>query len=300
MSESAAILYLHAVTSLHPGSGTALGVVDLPVQRERHTNWPVVPGSSLKGVLRDVLRKAMRAHLGGNGEWEAIFGPETSNASKHAGAVTFTDARLLAFPVRSLKGVFAWVTCKAVLDRYARDLTLAGITADGLSVSDPPTGYMLAPKNCPLLIEDNAALLEEFDFTRAGDSAPVAEWLSRHAGVDAAARERLRSHLVVLNETDFTHFAVHATEIIARVGIDAKTRTVRNGALFYEEFLPPETLLYAVILASPSRRQEMAMGSGAILARLAEHMPPVLQIGAGETIGKGRVAALLRRAEVHQ
>ncbi len=296
MPDSAAILYLHAVTSLHPGSGTALGVVDLPIQRERHTNWPVVPGPSLKGVLRE----AMRPRLGGNGEWHAIFGPETKNASAHAGAVTFTDARLLAFPVRSLKGVFAWVTCKAVLDRYARDLTLAGITADGLSVSDPPTGHMLAPKNCPLLIEDNAALLEEFDFTRAGDSAPVAEWLSRHAGVDAAAQERLRSHLVVLNETDFTHFAVHATEIIARVGIDAKTRTVRDKALFYEEFLPPETLLYAVILASPSRRQEMAMESGVILARLAEHMPPVLQIGAGETIGKGLVAALLRRAEMHQ
>lgn len=296
MSDSAAILYLHAVTSLHPGSGTALGVVDLPIQRERHTNWPVVPGSSLKGVLRE----AMRPRLGGNGEWEAMFGPETSNASKHAGAVTFTDARLLAFPVRSLKGVFAWVTCKAVLDRYARDLTLAGITADGLSVSDPPTGHMLAPQNCPLLIEDNAALLEEFDFTRSGDSAPVAEWLSRHAGVDAAAQERLRSHLVVLNETDFTHFAVHATEIIARVGIDAATRTVRDKALFYEEFLPPESLLYAVILASPSRRQEMAMGSGAILARLAENMPLVLQIGAGETIGKGLVAAMLRRGEVQQ
>ena len=297
MSDSAAILYLHAITSLHPGSGTALGVVDLPIQRERHTNWPVVPGSSLKGVLRE----AMRPQLGGNGQWEAIFGPDTNNASAHAGAATFTDARLLAFPVRSLKGVFAWITCKAVLDRYARDLALAGITAAGLSsVADPPTGHMLAPKNCPLLIEEQSALLEEFDFTRSGDSSPVAEWLSHHAGVDAATQERLRSHLVVLNETDFTHFAVHATEVIARVGIDAATRTVRKGALFYEEFLPPETLLYAVILASASRRQGVALESGAILAKLAENMPRVVQIGAGETIGKGLVAASLRRVEVRQ
>ena len=297
MSDSAAILYLHAITSLHPGSGTALGVVDLPIQRERHTNWPVVPGSSLKGVLRE----AMRPQLGGNGQWEAIFGPDTNNASAHAGAATFTDARLLAFPVRSLKGVFAWVTCKAVLDRYARDLALAGITAAGLSsVADPSTGHMLAPKNCPLLIEEQSALLEEFDFTRSGDSSPVAEWLSHHAGVDAATQERLRSHLVVLNETDFTHFAVHATEVIARVGIDAATRTVRKGALFYEEFLPPETLLYAVILASASRRQGVTLESSAILAKLAENMPRVVQIGAGETIGKGLVAASLRRVEVRQ
>ena len=297
MSDSAAILYLHAITSLHPGSGTALGVVDLPIQRERHTNWPVVPGSSLKGVLRE----AMRPQLGGNGQWEAIFGPDTNNASAHAGAATFTDARLLAFPVRSLKGVFAWITCKAVLDRYARDLALAGITAAGLSsVADPSTGHMLAPENCPLLIEEQSALLEEFDFTRSGDSSPVADWLSRHAGVDTATQERLRSHLVVLNETDFTHFAVHATEVIARVGIDAATRTVRKGALFYEEFLPPETLLYAVILASASRRQGVTLESGAILAKLAENMPRVVQIGAGETIGKGLVAASLRRVEVRQ
>lgn len=297
MSDSAAILYLHAVTSLHPGSGTALGVVDLPIQRERHTNWPVVPGSSLKGVLREAMRPALR----GNGEWEAIFGPETRNASAHAGAVTFTDARLLAFPVRSLKGVFAWVTCKAVLDRYARDLALAGITADGLSsIVDPQTGHMLAHEKSPLLIEGQSALLEEFDFTRSGDSSPVAEWLSRHAGADKATQERLQSHLVVLNETDFTHFAVHATEIVARVGIDADTRTVRNGALFYEEFLPPETLLYAVLLAEGSRKAEVTKTGAAILGIVRENLPKTLQIGAGETIGKGLVAVSLRGAEAHQ
>ena len=45
--------------------------------------------------------------------------------NSHAGAITLTDARILAFPVRSLKGVFAWVTCPAVLERLARDLGLA-------------------------------------------------------------------------------------------------------------------------------------------------------------------------------
>ena len=52
-----ALLYLHAITSLHPGSGTALGVVDLPIQRERHTGWPVIPASSIKGVFRDACRR---------------------------------------------------------------------------------------------------------------------------------------------------------------------------------------------------------------------------------------------------
>ena len=55
-----AFLFIHAITSVHPGSGTALGHVDLPIQRERHTDWPMIPGSSLKGVLRDALGAAGR------------------------------------------------------------------------------------------------------------------------------------------------------------------------------------------------------------------------------------------------
>lgn len=130
--QTAALLFIHAQTGLHPGSGTALGTVDLPVQRERHTQWPVIPGSTLKGILRDACRPAGR-----NGQaredWLAAFGPETDEVTKpetpepkkHAGALSLTDARILAFPVRSLKGVFAWVTCPAVLGRVKRDLNLA-------------------------------------------------------------------------------------------------------------------------------------------------------------------------------
>ncbi|WP_287788064.1 type III-B CRISPR module RAMP protein Cmr4 [Acidiphilium sp.] len=296
MPDSAAILYLHAITSLHPGSGTALGVVDLPIQRERHTAWPVVPGSSVKGVLRETMRGPLANNL-----WTAIFGPETAQAALHAGAVTFTDARLLAFPVRSLKGVFAWVTCKAALDRYARDLALAGIKPDGLVLSEEPEpGKMLVAQDSPILIDGNAALLEEFDFSRAGDAAKIAAWLSGHAGVDKAARCRLQSHLVVLNDSDFTHFAVHATEVLARVGLDAETRTVRNGALFYEEFLPPETILYAVLLAAASRQKDANTSGAGLLAEIRKNLPPTLQIGAGETIGKGLVAISLRGAEARQ
>ena len=50
------LLGLYAQTAMHPGSGTALGAVDLPVQRERHTQWPTIAGSALKGILRDASR----------------------------------------------------------------------------------------------------------------------------------------------------------------------------------------------------------------------------------------------------
>ena len=46
------ILSLYAETSLHPGSGSSTGVIDLPVQRERHTGFPIIPPTGVKGTLR--------------------------------------------------------------------------------------------------------------------------------------------------------------------------------------------------------------------------------------------------------
>src|SRR5205814_1973237 len=106
--QETALLFLHAQTSLHPGSGTALGTVDLPGQRERHTQWPTIPGSALKGILRDRCReKARERHEGSrkkaneeDKELVAAFGPgKVDDSNAHAGALSVTDARILAFPV---------------------------------------------------------------------------------------------------------------------------------------------------------------------------------------------------------
>ena len=51
-----AMLGLLAETSVHPGSGRGVGVVDLPVARETATDYPVLVGSSLKGALRDKIK----------------------------------------------------------------------------------------------------------------------------------------------------------------------------------------------------------------------------------------------------
>ena len=52
MKNNASILCLYAVTPCHAGSGASVGVVDLPIQREAHTDWPCVYGSAVKGALR--------------------------------------------------------------------------------------------------------------------------------------------------------------------------------------------------------------------------------------------------------
>jgi len=201
-----AFLWIHALTPLHPGSGTALGVVDLPVQRERHTQrhtqWPTIPGSSLKGVLRDAYRRGGNGQGdGGKASVEVVFGPDVGEAEKHAGAVSITDARLFAFPVRSLQGVFAWVTSPGVLQRFKSDLALANQQGGQSSWAVPelPQGKAVAHSKSPLAIVD---------------------------------------------DDTFTHFARYSTEVTARIGLDYEHKTVRQGALFYQEFLPAECVFY--------------------------------------------------------
>lgn len=297
--QAAALLFIHAQTPLHPGSGTALGTVDLPVQRERHTQWPIIPGSTLKGILRD----AGRPNGGSNGareDWLAAFGPETAEADKHAGALSLTDARILAFPVRSIKGIFAWTTCHTVLQRLARDLTLVHGNSDELQLPNAPTkDKALCSQSSPLLVDDNKLILEEFEFDRAGDADKVSNWIADHAfdKDDKFTPERLKTHLAVLDDDDFTHFVRYATEIVARVGLDYERKTVKRGALFYEEFLPAETLFYSLVLTSPSRRENHARSARQILDYLRGKIPPVLQIGGNETIGKGLCAVRLDTAE---
>jgi CRISPR-associated protein Cmr4 len=281
----AQLLFLHALTGLHPGSGTALGVVDLPVSRERHTRWPLIPGSSLKGVLRAACSDKLDAT-----EVAAIFGPGTANASDFAGAVSLTDARLLAFPVRSLRGVFAWVTCPAVLERLERDARLLGGLDAAVTSPRAERGEVRCSAKSDLLVADERLILEEFEYRRTGDASGAAHWIADRAVADPATRERLRRNLVVLHDDDFTYFARHATEVLARVGLDYETKTVRRGALFYEEFLPPETLFYAGVLATDSRSREVELGAAGVLDLLTRSVPNVLQVGGDQTIGKGLCA----------
>lgn len=261
------LLYIQALTSLHAGSGAALGAIDLPVQRERHTGWPTIPGSSIKGVLRDA------ASRGNNPDTEKLFGKARDGQDDGgfaAGVLSFTDARILGFPVRSLYGVFALVTCPTALMRWLRDVALAGKQIS-LPSAAPAPGEAFVPAGSPCA-RDNELILEEFKLQPK--QLPSALPIPPLPGLDP-------KRVVVLHDDDFTHFALHATEVTARIGLDRENKTVKDGALFYEEFLPAESLLYSLVIRS-ARGKDVAW-----------EPPSYAQIGGNETIGKGICALTL-------
>lgn len=98
----AKMIFWQALTPVHPGTGQdSSSVIDLPVAREAATGFPVIPASSLKGVLRDG-----RTDEASN----QVFG-----SLEQTGELTLTDARLLLLPVRSYAGSFALITCPLAL-----------------------------------------------------------------------------------------------------------------------------------------------------------------------------------------
>ena len=293
MAENA-LLFIHSLTGIHTGTGSSIGVVDLPVRRERHTDWPTIPASSLKGVLRSELSSR---YTPDDPTVLAAFGARLKDISDHSSALAVTDARLLAFPVRSLTGVFAWTTCPSVLGRFKRDLGLIG-TAGFPVIPRVASNTVLCTQGSPLLT-DNHAVLEEFEFKYAGDggrASEIAGWLAMNAIEDEDSRERFESHLAILSDNDFTHFARHATEIVARIGLNYETKTVKKGALFYEEHVPSETLFYSIVMAEKSRRVDVNMSATDVLRWFETSLPKYLQIGGGESIGKGICSVRLNHA----
>ncbi|MFQ5745455.1 MAG: type III-B CRISPR module RAMP protein Cmr4 [Acidobacteriota bacterium] len=115
MFESKAAMFLYSVSPVHMGAGTALGAIDNPIQRERHTGHPTIAGSGLKGAMRHEARWRWKTKdLVGR-----IFGPdpEDERASEHAGALSVSDAQIVLFPVRSLRRSYVYATCPTALAR---------------------------------------------------------------------------------------------------------------------------------------------------------------------------------------
>ncbi len=240
------ILCLFTRTPLHVGAGASVGAIDQPVQRERHTGYPIIPGSSIKGVLRDFFQSADSSSA-----TDVLFGKGSDSNDAAAGHISFGEARLVAFPVRSAKGAFALAVSPLTLSRLNRD---AGWD---LVVPEPPADMTCLAGN-KLVIDRSGArglVLEEYRFSFAGEFPK--EWEEKLVGLlDDAVLANAGGRFVMLSDGDLSHFAVNACQVNQHVRIDHETGTADDGGLFNEETVPSETLLYAPFTALRKDSQE--------------------------------------------
>lgn len=264
MSQEKSTLFFYALTSMHAGSGSSLEVIDMPIQREKHTDFPIIQSSSVKGSLR-------RFYSDENNE-DIIFGKQNDN--EFASAVVFTDARVLFFPVKSFKKVFVWITCPFVLKRFQQDVGL------DFEIPDISNDESAIVTDSNLLIHDNKLVLDEYVFK--------AEKKEIDIPINFSNKEDILSKLVVVSDEMYKFFVQTGTEVVARTKINSETGVVSKGALWYEENLPPETLFYSMVFTVDSRNNA-ELKADEIMKKLKENIPSSIQVGGNETIGKGLV-----------
>lgn len=311
MSMETTMLYLYVETPLHAGVGSGLSSIDLPIQRERPTQYPMIQGSGIKGKLRAVaedMAEHKQAPFDKVDDLVAVmFGPK-QNGSDHAGALIAGDARILLFPIRSLNGVFAYATSCDVLNRFMRDVNRGnGTVTWKLPKEEQPDAVAYVTQKSRIA-QNGSVVLEEFSFNTEQKPSvnfvdEVAEWLANNALPQsdeyAYWREKIKDSLIILPEEDFRDFVVNATEIITRISIDRVKKTATGKALWTEEHLPTDTLLYVPIYATDARKTRKegdknvpAMFAKEILEKatqLENSQHGYLQLGGDETVGRGMV-----------
>lgn len=289
---TATSVFIHAITPLHAGTGQGVDVIDQPIARERATQLPLIPGSSIKGVLRDRYEEDQ---LESGDDRLALFGPGTESAADFAGALQFSDARLLLFPVRSLASTFVWATCPLVLQRFLRDLkSTCGKPPDGVPAVPAVTDklWLASDKSCALNLAGQAHMvLEDLSAPVQGEEPRArswAEWIGSRlfANGDSAWEKELAARFAILDDASFTYLAEHATEVVAHVAIDKKTGTVETGKLWYQESLPAETVLASIVRAEKPRNSASKIRDAAeTLGKLRAFA--AIQFGGKSTTGHG-------------
>jgi CRISPR-associated protein Cmr4 len=284
------ICTFYAISPIHAGSGASMAAVDLPIQRERHTNWPHIQASAVKGAMRAHYRdfagdqKELINFIFGYDKDDGDCHSQYANKQKwtddqkivkdnYPGAVSFSEAKLLAFPVRSNIAPFVWVTCPAVLKRLKADLEFTGIE----SIEDIPT------------VEKESAIVlkgEIKDKVVLEDAVVTVIVPEQSLNFRPEKFPEMERHLLISDEM-YKYCVDSCTEIQTQIKIDSETGTAAVGSLRYQELLPADSVLYSVVYYSRAAFENVLKAD-----MIRQHVEDdvikgFMQIGGDETLGRG-------------
>lgn len=290
MFKNKEIIYLKALTPVHAGAGQTLENVDMPIQRERHSNIPKIEASTLKGAIKHSLYNKFKDENGilldnDKNNLYTIFGPEESG-EEYASSIGFTDAKLLFFSIKSATNIFKLITCPYIISRWMEDLSFQDVIYENEKFRDE---IKIDEGMCLTVSDEKNVVLEDYIFKKY-DKKKCEDIISIFKDVPSLDVNRI----VILNDSDFIDLVTMYTEIITRNQINVKTGTAEDTGLFTEEYLPTETILYFIVLASPSFNEKNILKSEEVLEYFYENVDKVFQVGGNATIGKGFVRRFRR------
>jgi len=278
------LLFLWTQTPLYVGSAFGHGPIDLPVQRDEVSKCPIIAATGIRGALREVIHKRNA------GLAETLFGPSPNQGYEYGGMVTCGDARVLLFPVSSIRGVFGWVTCPRVLWDLGRWSVPTG------SIPRPNDTSVYGPSQTELTLEGDKVVFENQAFSFQSDNAidGFVQWLQENAIPDGLEywQDLLPKRLLVVSDERFRAFTDEATIKTYRIRINYDTRTVAEETLWLQELIPSETLFYAPVFATDARKAGSAVPTAEkALKWLKGELNKIrwIQIGGDRTLGRGWV-----------
>ncbi len=273
------LIVLKSITPLHAGTGRASGVVDLPIQRDEY-GYPCVYASSIKGALKTSLLYAFTKEFGNDYEnarkaVQAVLGPEPEEGESFESAIAVLDAYLLTFPVRSLKGVYTYVTTPTLLRRFCDRLEILESYLEETGKESKEETIATKLRNIIEILEEKIAnktdvavctsggcdslkvnelggkaiLVEEvfLDVKSLGELGASGESIKF---IDKLIRSKLKLEkpLLVVSDDVAREVIERGLFRLTRVRLNRETKTVERGALWTEEYLPPKTILHSLIL----------------------------------------------------
>lgn len=277
--ENTKIISLYAISSVHAGSGASTDVVDLPIQRERHTNWPFIQASGVKGAMRDHFESFYEDAKNDSYEIaKEIFGSSKFSNTQEtvAGSISVSDAKLLAFPMRSNFYPFVWITCPSVIKRLAKDYSL--VSGEENSFTD--TTFKNEAISLKGIDKDSEVLLEDMEVTVTEKNESLPKWIEPY--IKKAER------LLLVSDEIFNYAVTHCCEIQTQITIEDKTGTTVDGSLRYQELLPADSIMYVVFAWGSIRvNDEEKKVTDSSLEIIQSTLNNHIQIGGDLTLGKG-------------
>jgi CRISPR-associated protein Cmr4 len=261
------VVLMENFTNLHVGSGGAEELVDLPIQRDEF-GYPAIYSSSIKGSLKTCL-----LHTANSNVVYVLFGPDPEGGEAFESSVAILEGYLLAIPARSLRGVYVYVTSPILLKRFLERIELyikfnqkgfvdvgsgsqetesiVGKMQDSLRGLIKEARERLGVDNAICLgdkqeievkdpLEGCAVLVEEF----------ILKILESKQGIDRKLLDILGfdKPLLILHD-DIAKEVINRSLIrYTRVRLKRETKTVKEGGLWTEEYLPLKSKFHTLLL----------------------------------------------------
>ncbi|WP_322922833.1 type III-B CRISPR module RAMP protein Cmr4 [Paenibacillus campi] len=345
--QSAARFYtIHTLSPLHVGSGTGVGLIDMPIMRERETKWPLIPGSTMKGTLRAYVE---HAPSGSKADIQAqAWNVPTRELAKQwfgaggddelsAGSLVISDARLLAFPVASGYGTFAYVTCPLAIRRFARDARAIGVSIphvetehlkdedvwvlepnaitseykavgsteqgrNGSAAARPGTTTAADTSKRNIQLDEFKGLATIAGKQPHDGSASFINWAKEVSDllfpdstdhgkpIDRKEDRHIwQQHIALVPDDVFQYLVEMCCQVEAKIRIEPHQKTVVDGALWYEEYIPTEAILYGMLWNDSTDDVATSQLPFQLLSQAN-----YVQIGGNSTTGRGRVEFIVQ------